>query len=124
MATLDGQPVFGAAVRIAHTPYQNAHQIVAFPGINGNLGVFMGTRGRTFNVEGVFYGETAYDCIAAEAVMRSFADGALHVLIDTYDRVWPRVFFRGQIENGLGGPKPGSQGYWYWPYKLVLEGLS
>lgn len=125
MATLDGQFVFGVAVRISHTPFQNAHQIAEFAGLNGKLSTFMGTRGRTFAVEGLFVGETAEDCVAAEAVIRSFADGLTHTLVDTYDRVWANmVIFRGEIQNGPGGPKPGSDGNWYWPYKLVLEGLA
>lgn len=125
MATLDGQLVFGAAVKISHSPHRNAHQIAEFAGVNGTLSTFMGTRGRTFAVEGLFYGETADDCIAADALMRTFADGAAHTLVDTYGRVWANmIIFRGEIENGPGGPKPGSGGIWYWPYKLVLEGLG
>jgi len=124
MATLDGQFVFGAAVKIGHTPRANAHQIAEFFGVNGVLSSFGGGRGRVFEVEGLFVGETAGDCVDAEAVMRTFADGAPHVLVDNFGRVWPYVIFRGEIQNTPGGPKPGSGGYWYWGYKLILEGLA
>lgn len=127
MATLDGQFVFGAAVRIAHTPHPNSHQIVSFPGLNGQASSYMGSRGRLFVVDGCFFGDTAYDCIQAEYVMRTFADGQGHELVDTFDRAWAPVIFRGDIQTE-GGPKPGSVGgygyAWVWKYRLVLEGLS
>lgn len=124
MATLDGQFVFGAAVTIVHSPYQNAHQEIAYAGQNGRLSVYMGSRGRTFTVKGLFYGGTAADCIYAEALMRTFADGLGHTLVDNFNRVFTDVVFKGEIQNDPGGPKPGSQGLWYWGYTLVLEGLS
>jgi hypothetical protein len=124
MATLDGQDVFGVAVKISHVPYQNAHQTAEFQGLNGKLSTFMGSRGRTFTIEGVFRSETFEGCIAAEAVMRSFADGVARTLVDTNNRPWVDVIFKGEIQNMTGSPKPGSGGLWYWPYKLVMEGLS
>jgi hypothetical protein len=124
MATLDGENVFGVAVKIAHTPRANAHQMAEFFGVNGVLSSFGGARGRMFMVEGLFAGETAAACVAAEAAMRALADGAAHTLVDTFDRVWAPVIFRGEIQNAERGPMPGSDGNWYWPYKLVLEGLT
>lgn len=124
MATLDGQNVFGAAVKVTHAPNANAHQIAEFFGVDGVLSSFGGGRGRTFMVEGLFYGETIEACIAAEAVMRSFADGIGHVLVDNLGRPWEPVIFKGDIQNSPQGPRFGSLGLWYWPYKLVLMGLA
>lgn len=125
MATFDGQFVFGVAVRVKHVPNAAAIQEAAYCGANGVVSSYGGGRGRIFQVQGLFVGDSRASCAANESIMLSFADGLGHTLVDNLDNIWTDVIFKGEIDTLDGGPIRGTSGgyAWFWPYKLLLRGL-
>lgn len=123
MATLDGQAVFGAAVRIAHAPRPVALQINEYFGLSGRQALFGGGRGRSFRVSGVLAAPSLPGLGALEADLLAFADGLPHVLVDDLGRIWTNVVFPGEYESAPVGPRPAAGGGWCLPYTLKLEGL-
>jgi hypothetical protein len=124
VTTLDGNPVFGYASNVLHSPHPNAQQMNAFFGINGRQTLLGGSRGRTFMISGVFAGSSFYDITNAEAALLSYADGRLHTLVDNLGRSWQNVIFRGDYQPFAQGPRPLAGGGWCLPYNCVLEALT
>jgi hypothetical protein len=124
MALLDGNPVFGLANQVVHRPHANAHQINTFFGINGEQSVFGGTRGRIFQISGVFVAGDLPELNAVEAALLSYADGNTHTLTDDRFRVWSNVIFRGEYEPAQMGPRPLPGGGFALPFKCTMEGLT
>jgi hypothetical protein len=124
VTTLDGNPVFGYASNVLHTPHPNAQQINAFFGANGQQTLHGGSRGRMFMISGVFAGSSLYDIANAEAALLSFADGQPHTLVDNLGRMWTNVIFRGEYQPFAEGPRLLAGGGWCLPFKCVLEGLT
>ncbi len=123
MATLDGNAVFGAAVRIVHAPRPAAIQMNEYFGLSGRQALYGGARGRSFQVSGVFEAATVAGLAALENDLLAYADGQPHVLVDTLGRVWPSVVFPGEYTSSPMGPTPAAGGGWCLPYTLKLEGL-
>ncbi len=123
MATLDGDLVFGSAVKVIHTPKPSAQQIVEFFGADGLSGLYAGARGRTFLIEGVFTAPDPPSCGAAEAALLSYADGQPHTLVDNLGRSWDNVIFSGEYKPFEKGPRP-TIGGWCLPYKCVMWALT
>lgn len=121
--TLDGNTVFGTACHVAHAPNRAAVQRDAFPGINGEAALFLGSRGRTFAITGLFVGENLSSVIAAEGLLLTYADGIARTFTDTQGRSWPNVIFEGEYRPSPEGPKPTDFG-WCLPYQCTLHGLS
>jgi hypothetical protein len=124
MTTLDGNPIFGDAVCVQHSPHPNTQQINEFFGINGQQTLFGGTRGRTFIISGVLSASNMPTLNAVEATLLSYADGLTHTLVDNRGRIWPNVIFRGEYTPSPMGPRPLAGGGWCLPYRLVMEGLT
>jgi hypothetical protein len=130
--TYGGVPIFGLAVHIEQVPAQAAQQTEAFFGVPGLLSVFGGSRGRTFQVQGVLYDESlvllnADEAIFTPGVSGSVADGIARTLFDTRGRSWANVVYLGQFQPDPMGPRPGSWGSgsgWVLPYRAVFHGLS
>lgn len=131
-ANIDGQFVFGYAVKIEESSHPNIQQMVEFFGINGVFTLFGGTRGRTFAISGILFGADIATLNAFEGILRSFADGLAHTLVDTRGRSWSNVIFRGDFRPDPAGPRPGivpdgfggTLGGWCLPYKAVMIGLT
>ncbi len=128
--TLDGNAVFGLAVRIQMVPNPTAQQLVKFFGVDGQFAMYGGSCGRVFMIEGVLYDMTIAALNADETNLLSFADGVGHQLSDTRGRVWDYVVSRNEYHPSPHGPKPatwsdGSNNYsgYALPYKLILRGL-
>jgi hypothetical protein len=123
MATLDGNPVFGFAVHVVHSPRPNAQQMNEYFGLNGLQTLFGGQRGRMLMISGVLVGQSLGDITAAESALLSFADGQAHTLFDDRGREFDNVIFRGEYQPFEQGPRPTDFG-WCLPYRCVMEGLS
>ena len=121
-----GVPVFGLAVHIQHVPRANAQQVDAFFGVNGNVTLYGGSRGRVFEISGVLWGEDIPSLIAAEANLLSYADGIARTLIDPIGRSFPNVIFQGEYQPSPEGPKPTDSltGGYILPYRAVFHGLT
>ena len=122
MATLDGNAVFGAAVRIVHQPQPVALQINDYFGLSGRQALYGGARGREFRVSGVLEGSSLATLGELETALLSYADGQPHVLVDTMGRLWTNVVFPGEYDPSPMGPRP-TAGGWCLPYTLRLVGL-
>jgi hypothetical protein len=118
-----GVDIFGAAVHIQHIPRANAQQVDSFFGTNGNVTLFGGTRGRTFEVTGVLIGKDIPTLLAAEATLLSFADGIARTLVDPIGRTFPYVIFQGEYLPSPEGPKWTNAGVCL-PYRAVFHGLT
>jgi hypothetical protein len=124
VTTLDGNPIFGDAVCVQHTPHPNSQQINEFFGINGQQTLFGGTRGRTFVISGVLSAPDIPTLNAVEATLLSYADGLTHTLVDNRGRSWFNVIFAGVYVPSSQGPCPVAGGGWCLPYRLVMTGLT
>jgi hypothetical protein len=120
---LDGSQVFGTACHVVHSPVPVAMQKDAFFGISGVVALYGGSRGRTFQVDGVLVGDDLPSVIAAEGVLLSYADGIARTFTDTQGRSWPNVIFEGEYQPLPEGPKATDFG-WCLPYRCMLHGLS
>jgi len=124
VTTLDGNPIFGEAVSVQHTPHPNAQQINEFFGINGQQSLFGGTRGRTFLISGVLTAVDIPTLNVVESTLLSYADGLPHTLVDNRGRTWLNVVFGGVYTPCSQGPYPLANGGWCLSYRLVMTGLT
>jgi hypothetical protein len=130
--TYGGVPIFGLAVHIEQVPAQAAAQSEAFFGVPGMLSVFGGTRGRTFQVQGVLYDVdiptlSLDENIFTPGVTGTVADGVARPLFDTRGRTWANVIYLGEFQPHPMGPRPavwGGGSGWALPYRAVFHGLS
>jgi hypothetical protein len=118
-----GVDIFGAAVHIQHIPRANAHQVDSFFGVDGNVTLFGGTRGRIFEVTGVLVGADIPGLLAAEALLLSYADGIARTLVDPIGRTFPNVYFQGEYVPSSEGPMWTDRGVCI-PYRAVFYGLT
>ncbi len=124
MTTLDGNPIFGEAVNVQHSPNPNAQQFNEFFGVNGRQTLFGGVRGCTFVITGVLTAQDLPTLNAAESLLLSYADGLPHTLVDNRGRSWPNVIFAGQYSPSPRGPYRLAAGGWCLSYRLVMTGLT
>jgi len=124
VTTLDGNPIFGEAVSVQHTPHPNAQQINEFFGINGQQSLFGGTRGRTFLISGVLTAVDIPTLNVVESTLLSYADGLPHTLVDNRGRTCLNVVFRGVYTPSPQGPYPLANGGGCFSYRLVMTGLT
>ncbi|SRR5579883_76008 len=118
-----GVPVFGLAVHIQHIPRANSQQIDAFFGVDGNVTLYGGSRGRVFEITGCLFGADIPSLIAAESTLLSYADGKARTLVDPIGRSFPNVIFQGEYQPSPGGPKCTDSGV-ILPYRAVFHGLT
>lgn len=128
--TLDGNAIFGLAVRMQHTVRPAAYSLREFFGINGYFSNFGGKRGRLFTVEGVLIGADIPALNFNEGVFETYVDGNAHELYDTRGRLWDNVIFEGDFQTHPQGPRPlagyynGDGSQWLaLPYKAAFLGL-
>ncbi len=129
--TYGGIPMFGLAVRIQQIPAAVAQQAESFFGVPGVFSVAAGTRGRSFQIEGVLFDVDLFTLNADEdlwtpGVNGSMADGVARTLFDTRGRSWANVIYLGEFQPDPMGPRPavwpGNAG-WALPYKAMMHGL-
>lgn len=123
--TFDGQLMFGEAVQMVQNPVTAAFMQTAVNGGEGQFAVYAGSRGRTWNVQGLFTGATPADCIAYQAAWLSYVGFRAVTLVDTNGVAWFDVIFKGEIQCP-GSPRPAATATgatWAWPYQLILQGL-
>ncbi len=125
MATFDGLAVLGVAVHVEHVPNATAIMISEFFGLQGQVALYGGTRGRTLLVTGVLIASTIAGLNALEEVWggEQFNDGNVHTLVDDRGRVFENLIFTGMFQPSADGPKPTSSG-WLIPYRLSFSGLT
>lgn len=122
--SLGGFPVFGYAVHITMVPNANAAQTAAFFGVQGVQEMDGGTRGRTFQVEGLMAGANPAAVQANESALEQFADGNTRILYDTTGAAWPNVVYKNNFMwQGKYAWSP-TLAAWVRPYRLVLHGLT
>jgi hypothetical protein len=130
-ATLDGNAIFGLAVKIQHVLRPSVNDLAEFFGINGLFSNFGGTRGRILVVEGVLIGQDIPSLNLNEGTFETYVDGAAHILTDSRGRAWSNVIFQGDFQPDPRGPAPlvgyyngdGSQ-WWALPYRAAFLALN
>lgn len=122
--TLDGSPVFGVACHVVHRPSQAATQEDAYFGSNGVTSTFGGTRGRTFEIQGVLLGVDLFTVLSLEALLLTYCDGIARTFTDTQGRSYPNILFNNDYEPSPEGPRPAGDQGWCLPYRCSLRGLS
>ena len=122
--TLDGNAIFGSAVRIRVMPAPVSYQYDAFCGVDGLLALYLGSRGRTFEISGVFVDTDPLALCADISNLATYADGAARTLVDTMGGTWPNVIFDGAIREDPQGPHPTTGGNWCISYSTTFRGLS
>lgn len=123
MESFGGSSIFGMAVHFQHVPRPNAHQVNSFFGVDGNVVLSGGTRGRTFEVSGALVGENLAELLAAESTLLSYADGIARTLIDPAGRSFSNVCFHGEYLPSPEGPIFTGSGFCL-PYRAVFHGLT
>ncbi len=129
LLTLDGESIFGFPLECRMLLNPSARQTSAFFGISGVQSVFGGSRGRVFQVRGLFYGPTPFDCDLAVNNLETFADGRARVLTKTYSdgssSFWPNVVYMNEYQpEGAPLLQAGDSGTWVQAYRLQLHGLT
>lgn len=125
--TWDGNPMFGEAVSIVEIPNAAAYQAAAFFGVEGVLSTYAGTRGRIFQVSGLFTGLSPAEVISLRYAWNAYIGAPGTTLVDTMGIAWYPVIFKGELQVEAGGPKPAvtaGGGQWALPYRMVLQGLA
>lgn len=129
--TYGGIPMFGLAVRIQQIPVPSAQQAESFFGVPGVYSVYAGSRGRSFQIEGVLYDVAipllnSVEDLWTPGVSGSMADGVARPLFDTRGRSWAYVVYFGEFQPDPMGPRPAiwaGSGGWCLPYKAMMHGL-
>jgi hypothetical protein len=119
--------MFGECVKMVEIPNAAAYQAAAFFGNEGVLSTYAGTRGRIFQVEGLFTGLTPGDVVSVRYAWNGYIGAPGAVLVDTMGIAWYPVIFKGEIQVEAGGPKPATTaggGSWALAYRMVLQGLA
>jgi hypothetical protein len=125
VASYAGQSIFGYAVNIVHIPNPTIQQNNSFFGINGMMTIYGGSRGRRFDVTGLFWEPDALSVrVFDETLMQSFADGIPRTLVDSYGYAWPNVIFQGELQLGRVSFNPNGLGGVAIEYKATFHGLT
>jgi hypothetical protein len=121
--TLGGFPIFGTACHVEHLPRPTAHQYESFFGVDGTISLYGGSRGRTFEIFGVFVDSDLPSVLAQEALLLTYADGIARTFTDTHGRSWSNVIFQGEYQPNPDGPKITDLG-WCLPFRCTLHALQ
>jgi hypothetical protein len=115
MSSFGGVPIFGTSVTMNTIDNPRAKQLNSFFGISGLETLDGGARGRFTDVSGVLSGSSAALLASAEAMFRSYDDGAARALVDTFGTVWANV--RLESFQPLGRVKQSPYAYYFRPYR-------
>jgi hypothetical protein len=119
-----GLAIFGTACKSVHIPRANQQQLDAFFGVNGNVTLYGGSRGRIHEITGVLLGVDLSEVLAAEATLLSYADGIARDYTDTQGRTFANTIFHGEYQPSPDGPRPAGDQGWCLPFRCVLHGLT
>lgn len=122
-ASLDGQPIFGTAVRMTTPINPVAMQVSPRPGLNGMPSIPLGQRGAVTMVAGLLSGVNPADYANAESLFFNFYDGLPHVLIDTLGRTWNNVVLES-FEPDQGRIRQSPGGVYFREYKAKFNHLT
>lgn len=90
----DGVPIFGAICVVRTDGFSRGQQITATFGLDGLGAQDAGDRGGTTVIVGTLVGDGLTGLAAAEALIRSYADGQPHTLTDSTGTTWQDVILR------------------------------
>jgi hypothetical protein len=122
-ATYGGVAIFGLVESFVATVNPVARQVTAFPGVNGLLSKFLGSRGTTYRIRGVLNDNSLGALNADEQVLLSYADGIARTLTDVRGRSFSNVVFDGEYDPDPMGPRPTDTG-WALRYTMIMHGLT
>ena len=115
--------MFGLVTSMVHSPNVCALQTDSFFGIDGQIALFGGSRGRRFEIRGVLFDDDIEALNADEGLIHSYADGIPRTLVDTRGNEWENVIFLDEFMPDPIGPRPTDEG-WCLPYRMVMHGLT
>jgi len=118
-----GIPMFGLVTSFVMTPNPAARQIDAIFGQDGELSLYGGARGRTFQIAGVLLDVDIEGLNVDEGVILNTEGPTPQTLVDTRGNSWPNVVFDGEYRPDPSGPHPTDTG-WCLAYRMTLHGLS
>lgn len=126
--SLDGENLFGVALEFRHLPAASALQINTFFGVAGTQSIDGGTRGRVFEIRGLFYGPSVASVWDAVNTLESYADGTPRTLAVSYPDggtfSWVNVVYANEWQP-IGRPyMEVVTGMFTVEYKMVLRGLT
>ena len=109
MTTLDGQQLFASGpCRVTAGSWQRQAERRGFAGLDGELVLDMGRRGREVIQQGRLQAATAAELLALVAQVEATHDGAEHTLVDAHARVFERLV----VEQFDAGPLMHGRGCW------------
>ena len=110
MSTLDGVDIFGSGPHDLKTLAWERSQVRrGFAGVDGEMVVDMGARGRRIVQTGRLQAPTAAALAVIIAAAEALQDGRLHKLTDNLGRVFAHVLVEG---FELAGPPKCGRGFW------------
>lgn len=104
--SLDGNPIFGAAVSMQVAQRPSVHHLAEFFGVDGLYSTFGGKRGRLIMVQGSLSAPDLPTLNLYEGTFETYDDGLGHNLIDTRGRTWNNVIYQGDFQSDPVGPRP------------------
>jgi hypothetical protein len=121
--SFNGVALFGAAVSMRTIDNPRGQQRNAYPGLSGLESLDQGLRGRYTIAVGRLFGDDAAALAGAEALFRSFHDGAAYTLVDNFGTLWLNVKLEGFEPQGRVQVFAGNGAY-HRPYVARFEHLS
>ena len=95
-----------------------AQQVNDFIGATGYETLFLGTRGRVTEVEGLLYDVSAPALAGVRGFIESYYDGIGRVLVDTYGTAYPSA----RLTSFVPVDRPFTNGvYYFLRYKMLFE---
>jgi hypothetical protein len=128
LVTLDGENLFGVALTFVHVPAASALQVNSFFGVLGTQTIDGGTRGRTFQIGGLFYGPSVASIWEAVNTLETYADGVPRTLAVAYSDggtfSWVNVIYANEWQASGRPWQEVYTGMFTMEYKMVLRGLT
>lgn len=91
MPFYDGFPMFGIAVQMVTADNPRAEQRNAFTAVNGVESLDLGHRGKVTKVVGRHFGPSAAQLFNSQQFFRSYLDGRVRLLVDSFGFAWTNV---------------------------------
>jgi hypothetical protein len=120
--TLGGNPIFGTAVRFDVHPNAAAIQRDAYPGLNGQVSQFLGTRGGRIRVTGEMIDVDIPSVNNDLQVIVSYNDGVARTLVDCEGNAYFNVIMAVPPHPKAAVPAAG--GGWLKEYTVEFDVLS
>lgn len=110
MITLDGQPLFSSGP-CELTPLSWHRRLLRreLPGLNGEIVLDLGVRGRLLRQTGRLQASSAFDLNGLLRLIVAFQDGRAHTLVDNHGITYPDVLV---TSFELTTPLTAGRGFW------------